>query len=595
MNIQTQYSILQALLSPEDAVKLAKARGYDKLILCDRNGMGGIVEFYKTCKKQEIKPIFGVCLKVCEYDSIDKGEHNLMYDLYLVAKTQVGYKNILKIVSLANDHTRVLDTPYQRVARIHLNDITHLTEGVACLIGEEGTELERNKGFEEYTVSKYQKIFPEVLLQDCKSTKSSLEYGMKRILWHTMCYAEPEDKRDQHILLSTFMGCFLKDLPERVKKDWPDFNKYISDDDHSLPMRGDLHKYHSEEVLRNTEEFLSSVEDFSILSPPKIPKFDCPDGMSQKEYLTYLCRLGWIRRFKDKEWKEGEKEKYTERVKYELDVLQGCNLDGYFLIVQDYINWAKRQGWLVGHGRGSCSASIIAYLLGITEVDPMIYNLLFERFYSADRASTDTPSLPDIDTDFPKYKRGEVISYIEQKYGKNRVGHIATFGTLQSKAALKAVLKAHESFPLSKIDKITRTIPQKDKISDLMEEQKEDCTLMFTLMNYPDILKELATIQRDGDKIQIVGEYAYQVEQAIRLEGCICNYGSHASGILVAESDLENFGPMMISAKGEDKLVGLDMNASAEVSLVKLDILGLSNLDSLMEMRALLLGESDDQ
>ncbi len=588
MNIYTQYSMLQSLVSPENAVIEAKKHGYDELILCDKNTMSGMVEFYKACKKHNVKPILGTNIKVCEMDSRDKGEYNKMYDLYLVAKNKVGFKNLLKIINLANDKERILITSTGKLARVSLPEIAHLTDGLICLMGEKGTEYAEAVEYEEYTLSKYKNVFHEVVIQVSPNV-DCLHRGPK-IAWSNVRYLDYEFRQDLLILFCVMFNCLLSDLPDRMRRERPDLLPYLGDRDFSLQNINVRNTYYSKEVIQQTKDFLSSIEEYEILSNPKVPKFDCPDGMEQSEYLTELCRSGWRRRFP--KWESKEKMMiYANRVKHELSILQGCRLDGYFLVVQDYINWAKRQGWLVGPGRGSVGGSLVAYLLGITEIDPIRYNLLFERFYSADRNSGETPSLPDVDTDFPREKRHLVIKYLEDRYRKDRVGHIMAVGTLQSRGALKAVLKSHDIFPQSKIDKITKSIPQKDKISDKMEEQKEDCTLRFTLSNYPNILAELATIEND----HLVGEYAYYVEQAMRLEGCIRNYSIHASGILISAEPLEEVAPMCIDSDGEEKMVALEMNAAADVSLVKVDMLGLKTLDILDEIKNLLLGISEDQ
>lgn len=584
MNIITYYSILQSIISPQDMVKACKDAGYNQLLLCDHNSMSAIVEFYKQCKKSEVKPILGVCLKVCELDSKDKGEYNKMYDLYLVAKNLVGYKNLLKILSIANDSDRVIETEYQKIARVNLDDIKHLTEGVCCLQGARGTELFENATYEEYILSKYKTYFKEVYKQ--VETDPNATDG---IAWTDVRYLKPELKQDFLIILCLLLKCTLNELELQINQNIPTLNTYIKDD-HSLQKKEIRDERFSKEVMKATQEFFDSCEEYNILSKPRVPRFDCPDGQSQQEYLTELCRLGWRRRFP--KWSsEEKKQKYAARVKYELEVLQGCQLDGYFLVVQDYIMWAKRQGWLVGPGRGSSAGCLCSYLLGITEIDPIPFNLLFERFYSADRNSGESVSLPDIDTDFPKNQREKVVKYLEDKYGLERVMHIITFSTLKGSGALEAVLKAHEVFPFNKIKSLTKFIPLKDKISDRMQEQHEDSIIRFTLKNYPDILKSLGEY-KDG---VITGPYSRYLEQAIRIEGCVKGYGIHASGIFISNDDIEEVAPLMIEASGNRKICAVDMYSSDDLGLVKVDILGLISCDILMEVNNLLLGTSEDQ
>lgn len=580
MNITTYYSILQCLLSPDKAVKACAEAGYDKLILCDNN-LSAVVEFYEECKKNKVKPVFGLSIKVCELPATDMGEHNVMHDLYLIAKNKTGYKNLLKIVSKSNQLDHTLETKYQRIPRIHLSEFNGLTDGIAAIIGCEGTELHRYHNSQteiDYVVSKYENIFGTVLYNGTLESKS--------IAWSNVRYITEDEQEDFHVILSVLLKCRLKELPDRISKEIPSLIPLLSDC--HLLTRSERDVKLSKECLERTETFLNEIEEYEILSKPKVPKFDCPDSISQKEYLTELCRIGWKRRFP--KWASEEKKKiYVDRIKYELDVLQSCELDGYFLVVQDYINWAKRR-MLVGPGRGSAGGSLVAYLLGITEVDPIQYNLLFERFYSADRAAGGSVSLPDVDTDFPKYRRHEVIEYIKNKYGKKRAAHIITFGTLKGAGALTEVLRSHDVFESKKIKSITKSIPQQDKVSDKLEEQKETSIIRFTLRNFPQVLKELGEWQDD----KIVGEYSYYLEQAIRLEGCVRSRGMHASGILISNEDIEEVAPISINSDG-DGVVELEMVAAEKSGLVKADILGLEALDRLMEARRLLLGESEDQ
>jgi DNA polymerase-3 subunit alpha len=593
LNITTYYSILQCILSPEKIIKACKAAGYKSLILSDTN-LSGAVEFYETCKKEGIKPIIGVTLKVTELPVEDKGDHNRMHDLTLVARNKAGYKNLLKIVSLSNEFSHILDTKYQRIPRLHLDEIKPYTEGLTALIGAEGTELYAyaNETTDltsvEYVLKKYQNLFEEVLFNGQIEENS--------ICWSNTRYLKDEEQEDFHVILSILLKCRLKELPKKIAEELPS----------ALPLLGSLRLLTKEErnsiftaeQVAATDAFLDSIEEYDILSKPNVPKYNCPDGMSQSEYLTNLCRVGWRTRFPS--WSSEEKKKvYADRIKYELEVLQSCELDGYFLVVQDYINWAKRSGMLVGPGRGSSAGSLVAYVLGITEIDPIPYNLLFERFYSADRSAGGIISLPDIDTDFPKYRREEVVEYIENKYGKNRVGHIITFGTLKGAGALTEVLRSHDIFEPKKIKSLTKGIPAQDKISDKLEEQKEDSIIRFTLKNFPKVLQELGLWEsyntKEEEKGRITGEYSYYLEQAIRIEGCIRGYGIHASGILLSDESLDEFAPLIIESNGENRLVAYEMVAAEKSGIVKIDALGLECLDKLQEVQRLLLGISEDQ
>lgn len=561
MNVQTHYSILQSLLFPKKIVKSCKELGYESLILCDRNSLSCMVEFYEACIEEKIKPILGTSLKVCEMSATIKDEYNKMYDICLVAKNERGFKNLLKIISLANDPTRVLKTECQQLARFSLEDIKGLSSDIAVIFTN-GSEW---KYFPtQYTIDKYREYFDEV-------------YTDEEIYWADVRYLKEEENEDWRVQQCILLNCALSDLPkEALKIESP------LDLDHSLPS---YQTYVNDVRYKKTMEFINSCEEFTILSKPRIPKFHCPDGMSQQEYLTELCRTGWKRRFP--KWDSQEKKnKYAERVKYELGVLQRSGFDGYFLIVQDYVNWCKRQGWLVGLARGSASGSLVSYLIGIVEIDAVKHDIMFERFLQEGRGS-----IPDVDIDFPKEKRDLVIDYIKNTYGRDKVVHIATFGTLLGSGALKGVLKAHDVFDSKTIDSITKRIPKKDKVSDKMQEQGEKSLIRFTLTNFPETLRSLGEIV-DG---KIVGEYSYHLEQAIRLEGLIANHGSHASGILISDEPICNIAPLLIDCDGEETLCGVEMEGAEKLGIVKVDILGLATLDILMEVNNLLMGRSEDQ
>lgn len=566
MNIITYYSILQSLLSPEKIVKECKRIGYESLIVIDTN-LSSVVQFYKECKKNEIKPVIGLTVKVCELP-ISDDPFNRMYDLQLVAKNKQGYKNLLKIISTANKPDHILKTDYQKVPRVHLSELAGLTDGIICLQGDVGTEFYYFPT--EYTINKYKEVFNDVVLNN--------EDG---ICWSNVRYLHSSEQEDFHILLCILLKCKLTELDEKLNH-FPVIKSFYKED---LSLKQKYAGF-SEERINRTLTFFNSIDEYDILSNPKVPKFECPNGIAQQEYLRDLCRLGWKKRFKV--WESKEKETiYAERVKYELRVINQSSFDGYFLLVQDYINWAKSKGWLVGYARGSSAGCLISYLIGITEIDPIKHDIPFERFLQEGRNS-----LPDIDTDFPKDKRGEVIRYIENKYGKERVCHIATFGTLKGAGALTEVLRVHDVFESKKIKSITKSIPTQDKISDKMEEQGETSVLMFTLKNYPNVLCELGNMNDDGE---IAGEYSYYLEQAIRIEGCIRGSGIHASGILISDEPLVESCGMMIENSGENIISSLDMDNSADVGLVKVDILGLEDLDKLMDLQTLLLGTCEDQ
>jgi DNA polymerase-3 subunit alpha len=304
--------------------------------------------------------------------------------------------------------------------------------------------------------------------------------------------------------------------------------------------------------------------------------------MTEEDYCKHLCRKGWIRHgINDK----SNKEEYTQRILNELNVIHGAKLEGYFLIVQDYINYAKNQGWLVGPGRGSVGGSLVAYLIGITTIDPIQYGLIFERFYNAGRNTEDRVSLPDIDVDFPKYKRPLVIEYIRQKYGEDKVSQMATFGRLMGRGALKEVLRIHDVCDFQTMNSISKLLPRQEEISDKLKEAEEDSIIIWTLKHDPKSIADYCRINEDGS---LSGEYAQYFLQASRIEGTNKSQGRHAAGIIVSPEPLAQMVPMVRSKDG-GKITGFEMNACEDIGLVKLDCLGLEALDKLMGVNQLLL------
>ena len=274
-----------------------------------------------------------------------------------------------------------------------------------------------------------------------------------------------------------------------------------------------------------------------------------------------------------------------DRIKYELQVIEEANLAGYFLIVQDYVNWAKNQGWLIGCGRGSAAGCLISYLLNITSIDPIKYELLFSRFYNRGRNTKDHISLPDIDIDFPITKRQYVIDYLRTKYGKDRVCQMATFGRLQGRGALKEVLRVNNVCDFETMNLITKNLPQEAEINDQMEESDETSIIRWTLQNEPQDLIDWCKMDEEGN---LSGEYAQFFEQAIRLEGTYKSQGKHAAGVIVAAEPLDKVCPMIRDKNSDEKIAGMNMGDLESMGHVKLDILGVVVLDKLMKTNDLL-------
>jgi DNA polymerase-3 subunit alpha len=262
------------------------------------------------------------------------------------------------------------------------------------------------------------------------------------------------------------------------------------------------------------------------------------------------------------------------------------NLGGYFLIVQDYIQFAHSRDICVGPGRGSSAGSLVAYLLGITKIDPIPYGLIFERFYNEGRNTPGNIELPDIDTDFDKMRRGEVINYVKNKYGHDRVGHIVTLSSLQGRGALKEILRVYNACSHLEMSEITKQIPQEAEISDLLEDMRKQkgysSILEWTLENEPELVSQYCRLE-DG---KLVGDYARYFELAIKIEGVKKNTGQHASGIVISSEPLEDVVPL--HNQGGELIIGLEMDSAKKFGLVKFDILGLKGLSCISDATRLI-------
>lgn len=327
---------------------------------------------------------------------------------------------------------------------------------------------------------------------------------------------------------------------------------------------------------RNTQ-LISELEDYSILSKPKLPKVDCGDK-KEDEYLIELCREGWRKKLSHL---TGQKrQEYGDRVKYELSIINGFGLAGYFLIVQDIINYVRKNNWLPGPGRGSAGGCLISYLLGITEIDPVKYGLLFSRFLNAGRFSDGNISLPDIDMDIPSIYRDEIIEYIKNKYEEEKVYQMITFGRLQGRSAIKEVARVYGDLSFSELNELTESLPQEASISDELEEMDIKSVILWTLENEPKKLERWCKLDKEGN---LTGELSDLFDLAIRIEGTYKSQGKHPAGVVISNEDLINDAPLILDKDG-NKVVGFEMSDLDKVGLTKFDVLGINLLDKIMEI-----------
>jgi DNA polymerase-3 subunit alpha len=334
-------------------------------------------------------------------------------------------------------------------------------------------------------------------------------------------------------------------------------------------------------------EIFSKVENYNILNKPMLPAFPCPDGLSERDYLIHLCEQGWNKLVQEGKITEKNHDEYLARYRRELDVIIGANLSGYFLIVWDVLSYCHKQGWMVGPGRGSAAGCLVSYLIGITMIDPIEFDLLFERFYNAGRNTEDHVSLPDIDIDVPGKKRDDIIQYLKDTYGHDNVSQMCTFGRLQGRSAIKEVLRINSACGFSEMNEITKYIPDEAAISDQLQEMDEEdrSIIRWALINNADDLRDYCFLNDDG---KLEGDYSEFFQQAIDIEGTFKTQGKHAAGVVISAEPLYSVCPMVNQKHGKEKIAGLEMADLEALGHPKLDVLGINLLDKLMYIEELI-------
>jgi DNA polymerase-3 subunit alpha len=549
LNLKQENALLSALYHPKDFCKKSPDK---QLILSDYNSLSGAIEFAKACKDNDIKPIIG-----CKFlDSNNKAIH-------LIAKNKTGYTQLLHLVSKSNDN-------YKHRPVLNLEDITD-TDNLICLVGglySVTTEVE----FKKY-INKFKNLYG-ILTPKCLNNSEIIKlcekYKIQLDKINDCHILDKSDLEDYKILLCSAFRCSLKNLNKNLDLN-PEFIPALS----------------SQHVPLDNVSWVDNIEEYDILNKPSLPKYEWTEGLSEKDYLLKLCREGYANRKKES-WNE---ELYGERVKEELGVIQKYDLTGYFLIVSDYIRWAKER-MLVGLGRGSSSGSLVCYLLGITELDPIPYNLLFSRFLNSGRFSEGKIEYPDIDTDFPPDGRESVIEYIRNKYGEKRVAQVATFGRMMGSSIVKEIFSAHEVGSFEQINRITKLLPQEADIEPQLVEMEENggkySILQWTLENKPDVLRDYCEY-KDG---KYTGDYAGYFEQAIRLEGTFKNQGKHAAGLVISPINLEDVCPMLHDKSSDFKVAGMDMDSLKKAGLTKFDALSVNALAKVEHIFTIIQGKT---
>ena len=397
-------------------------------------------------------------------------------------------------------------------------------------------------------------------------------------------YVSTEQAKLHRVLLCSALKTTLPKIQAKIRRNDLDKNvlEYFTKEDKCIT---------ESKVNKELQEIYESCEEYEILNPPILPTFVCPNKQSQEDYLTSMARAGYTKLLKPKVGKDKDKQKiYGDRFHKELEVIRNADLFGYFLIVQDIIRHVEKDmGCLAGPGRGSAAGCLISYLIGITKIDPVEHDLLFERFYNAGRNTGGNVSLPDIDMDVPGKRRDDVIDYLKDTYGKEHVSQMITFGRLQGRSAIKEVLRVNEACSFSEMNAITKSVPNEADISDqLAEMDAEDRSIIrWSLMNRSNDLRDFCHVNDDGT---LEGDYAEYFQQAIDIEGTFKTQGKHAAGVVISKDKLKNVCPMIQQKGSTEKIAGLEMADLEALGHVKFDVLGINLLDKLMKIKELTNG-----
>lgn len=556
LHVHSHYSLLDGLTKIDDLVESAKADGAPAVALTDHGVMYGAIEFYEKCLKEGIKPIIGVEAYITPGSRHDRtirpGERNY-YHLVLLAKNNVGYHNLVKLTSIA--HTE----GFYYKPRIDWEVLRQHSDGViatsSCLAGEIPRLLMADK--RELAIKKieeYVALFGEgnfyIELQDHPEIPDQIklnellipiarEMNLPMIVTNDVHYLRSEDDEAQDILLC---------LQNKAKKEDTNRMSMLGVNYSLKPEAAIAQSFaHMPEVLANTVALAEKCNVEIALGEVQLPYFEVPVGFDGVSFLKKLAMEGMPARY-GKTYDECEP-LYRERLDYEIEVIAKMGWPSYFLIVADFVNWAKEQGIVVGPGRGSAAGSLVCYLIGITNLCPIKYNLLFERFLNPDRIS-----MPDIDLDFADTRRGEVLEYVQNKYGQDHVAQIITFGTMAARAAIRDVGRVL-NYPYDYCDKLSKAVPPMTKLKEAMAK-----------------VPELKAMYAEPEAKRIL-------DYALKLEGVARHSSVHACGVLITKNLLTDHVPIQFASTSDKSLVSqYSLHPIEDLGLLKMDFLGLSNL-----------------
>ena len=550
LHVHTEYSLLDGFSRLDKLISRAKELNMKAIAITDHGCMFGAIDFYKKAKKAGIKPIIG-----CEVYTASRGlrDKDPNYDkryghLVLLAENMTGYQNLIKLVS-----TSYVEGFYYK-PRVDIEELKKHSEGIialsACLAGDVSNNI-LNRNYEE--AKKFALLYREIFGQDnfyleiqdhnlpeqkevnAGLVKLSKETGIPLVATNDLHYVNKEDSKTHDVLMCIQMGKTLND-PSRMK---------FGSDEFYLKSREEMEALfpYAIDALDNTVKIAQRCNVEFDFNTYHLPQYDVPEGYTTESYLRELCFKGLDERYKN------PSQEVIDRLNYEIDVISKMGYIEYFLITWDFINYAKENNIMVGPGRGSAAGSIVAYTLKITDIDPIKYSLLFERFLNPERVS-----MPDIDIDFCYERREEVIDYVKRKYGDDHVAQIITFGTMKAKAAIRDVGRVLD-IPYNKVDKIAKEIP---------------FDLGMTIDKALEVNPELRNLYEQDTETKEVIDISKQ------MEGMLRHASTHAAGVVISKNPVDEYVPLY--KHQESVSTQFTMTTLEELGLLKMDFLGLRTL-----------------
>ena len=552
LHVHTEYSLLDGSNKIKEYVARVKELGMNSAAITDHGVMYGVIDFYREAKSQGINPILGCEVYVAPNSRFDRevtGGEDRYYHLVLLAENNEGYANLMKIVS------KGFVEGYYYKPRVDKELLRKYHSGIialsACLAGEVSRYLMKGLYDEAKKAAlEYRDIFgkdhfylelqdhglPDQGLVNQQLLKMSRETGIELVATNDVHYTYAKDEKAHDILLCIQTG---KRLADENRMRYEGGQYYIKSEEEMKSLFP-----YALQALENTQKIADRCLVEIEFGVTKLPKYDVPDGYTSWEYLRKLCYEGLEKRYAERA------DELRERLDYELGTIKNMGYVDYFLIVWDFIKYAKDHGIAVGPGRGSAAGSIVSYCLGITTIDPIRYQLLFERFLNPERVS-----MPDIDVDFCYERRQEVIDYVVRKYGKDRVVQIVTFGTLAARGVIRDVGRVMD-MPYAFVDSIAKMIPQEPKM-----------TIEKALKVNP----ELRKMCEDDEEVK------YLIEMAKRLEGLPRHSSMHAAGVVISQKSVDEYVPLSRAADGS-VTTQFTMTTLEQLGLLKMDFLGLRTL-----------------